>query len=31
MLAIALAGGGLMIAGLVLLRLAYFQRRRRNH
>lgn len=28
-LAIALAGGGLMIGGLLLLRLAYFQRKRK--
>jgi CHASE1-domain containing sensor protein len=31
MLAIALAGSGLIIAGLLLLRLAYFQRKRRSH
>jgi membrane anchored protein len=31
MLAIALAGGGLLIAGLLLLRFAYFQRKRRSH
>jgi hypothetical protein len=30
MLAIALAGSGLMIAGLILLRLGYFLRKRKN-